>query len=476
MQKQWINGAAGDQAGLVISGSNPATSGSAVSTATGAAGAEIDTANRATATIFSGETVTVNEDLPPTGQTNTGSYISTISCDELGVTVGRGGQAASGVVPDEPVPVLCTVTNTRTSANLILQKMWVNGATPGDVADLSIDGATSGPRFAAATVPPAATGLSIDKASVTLLSGATVNLTEQLGAGNTGSYGSQITCNRPGLTPNADGQGGSFQVPAVPEPVTCTITNTRTSADLILRKTWVNGIGGDSANLTISGSDAATFDSAMSTATGADGSETDTVNQASATIFSGGTVNLAEDLGVGNTGAYTSQIACDQPGLTPDPDGQGGTFQVPTTPVAVTCTITNTRTSAGLILRKTWVNGAAGDTANLTISGSEPATSGSATSTATGADGSETDTANQATATIFSGQTVNLAEDLGVGNTGSYTAADHLRPTRPDPRPRRAGRHPPSADHPRRRHLHNHQPADVQPVDPAEGVGQRRSR
>ena len=296
LQKEWVDGAAGDQAGLVISGSDPATAGSAVSTATGAAGSEIDTGNRATATIFSGETVTVNEDLPPSGQTNTGSYTSTITCDELGIRLGRGGQAASGVVPDDPVPVLCTVTNTRTSASLVLQKAWVNGATD-DTADLSIDGATAGPGFADATVPAGGTGLSIDKATVTLLSGDTVDLAEQLGAGNDGSYTSQITCNRPGLTPDGDGQGGSFQVPAIPEPVTCTITNTRTSASLILQKTWVNGAAGDTADLTVSGSDAATFGSATSTATGAAGSATDTVNRATATIFSGGTVNLAEDAG-----------------------------------------------------------------------------------------------------------------------------------------------------------------------------------
>jgi hypothetical protein len=88
----------------------------------------------------------------------------------------------------------------------------------------------------------------------------------------------------------------------------------------------------------------------------------------------------------------------------------------------VTCTITNTRTSAPLILQKTWVNGAAADTAALAVSGSDPATSGSASSTATGAAGSETDPVNRATATIFSGQTVNLAETLGAGNTGSYTS------------------------------------------------------
>ena len=45
---------------------------------------------------------------------------------------------------------------------------------------------------------------------------------------------------------------------------------------------------------------------------------------------------------------------------------------------------TNTRTSAVLTLQKTWVNGAAGDTAALAVSGSGPATSGSAVSTATG--------------------------------------------------------------------------------------------
>ena len=279
LQKEWVNGAAGDQAGLSISGSDPATSGSAVSTATGAAGSEIDTGNRATATIFSGETVTVNEDLPPSGQTNTGSYISTITCDEMGIQIGRGGQAASGVVPDDPQPVLCTVTNVRTSASLVLQKGWVNGAT-GDTADLSIDGATSGSGFATATVPAGGTGLSIDKAAVTLLSGDTVDLAEQLAPGNTGSYTSQITCNRPGLTADADGRGGSFQVPATPEAVTCTVTNSRTAASLVLRKTWVNGAAGDTADLTISGSDGATFGTATSTATGAPGSETDTANQA----------------------------------------------------------------------------------------------------------------------------------------------------------------------------------------------------
>ena len=196
-----------------------------------------------------------------------------------------------------------------------------------------------------------------------------------LAAGNTGSYTSGIACNRPGLTPDADGRGGTFQVPAVPEAVTCTITNTRTFAQLVLQKTWVNGAAGDTADLTITGPDAPTFGSATSTATGAAGPVTDTANRATAPVFSGGTVDLAEVLGAANTGSYTSGIACDQPGLTPDPDGQGGSFEVPDAPVAVTCTISNGRTSARLMLQKTWMNGAAGDTALLSISGSAPAMS-----------------------------------------------------------------------------------------------------
>ena len=416
LQKEWVNGAAGDQAGLTITGSDPATFGSATSTATGAAGSEIDTGNRATATIFSGETVTVGEDLPPGGVANTGSYTSTISCNPLGIREGRGGQAASGTVPDNPVPVLCTVTNTRTSATLVLQKRWVVGAS-GDTADLSIGGDNAGSGFATATVPDGGTGLSIDKASVTLLSGTSVDLSEVLGAGNTGSYSSEIGCNQPGLTPDADGQGGTYAVPATPVPVTCTISNTRTSASITLQKRWVDGATDDTADLSVTGADVG---SATSTATGAAGSETDTDNQADARVFSGETVDLAEVLGAGNTGSYTSAIACDQPGLDPDANGQGGTFTVPATPVPVTCTITNTRTSAVLILQKEWVNGATDDTADLSVTGSDPGTAGSATSTATGASGSETDTDNQANARVFSGETVDLAEVLGSGNTGTY--------------------------------------------------------
>ncbi len=423
LQKTWVNAAAGDTAALTITGSDAATFGSATSTATGAAGSATDTVNRATAVIFSGGTVDLAEDL---GAGNTGSYTSLIVCDQPGLTPDPDGQGGSYTVPETPIAVTCTITNTRTSAVLTLQKTWVNGAA-GDTAELAVSGsgpATSGSATSTATGAAGSETDTVNQATATVFSGQVVNLAETLGADNTGTYTSQITCDAPGvLTPGADGRAGTYQVPVTPAPVTCTFTNTRTSALLTLQKTWVNAAEGDTAELAVSATDPATSGSATSTATGAAGSETDTVNQATATVFSGQAVDLAETLGAGNTGSYTSQIVCDPAaGLQPDGDGRGGTYQIPGTPVPVTCTITNTRTSATLILQKTWVNGAAGDAAGLAIAVPAPGAPAAAVSTASGATGSETDTAHQASATVFSGQTIALAEALAEDNTGTYTS------------------------------------------------------
>ncbi len=115
----------------------------------------------------------------------------------------------------------------------------------------------------------------------------------------------------------------------------------------------------DTANLSISGADPGTAVSATSVASGASGSETDFGSRVVAPIFAGETVSLVEDLGVGNTGSYTSQITCNpSTGFTAGEGGQGGTYEVPAAPVPVVCTVTNTRTAATLTLQKEWVNGA----------------------------------------------------------------------------------------------------------------------
>ena len=85
----------------------------------------------------------------------------------------------------------------------------------------------------------------------------------------------------------------------------------------------------------------------------------------------------------------------------------------PPTPVDVTCTFINARTSASLILQKAWVNGAAGDTAELTVSGSGARRRpGRPPRPRPAPPGRRPTPVNQATATVFSGQAVNLAEAL----------------------------------------------------------------
>ena len=85
-------------------------------------------------------------------------------------------------------------------------------------------------------------------------------------------------------------------MPAAPEPVTCTITNTRTATTLILQKQWANGAIGDSADLSIDG--ASTAPGAVTATVPASGNGLST-DKATATIRSGDTVDLAETLDAG---------------------------------------------------------------------------------------------------------------------------------------------------------------------------------
>jgi hypothetical protein len=177
--------------------------------------------NQAGARVFSGETVKLGERLRAD---NTGSYNTQISCDQRGLTASGDGRTGSYRVPNMPVAVMCSINNRRTSATLVLQKAWTD-AIKGDTAHLSIDGATSGPGFAIATVPGSGTGLSADKATTVVFSGEIVHVAERPGAGNGESYVSRIRCGQPGLTVGSDGRSGNLHVPPVPVAVTCTVTN-----------------------------------------------------------------------------------------------------------------------------------------------------------------------------------------------------------------------------------------------------------
>lgn len=243
---------------------------------------------------------------------------------------------------------------------VVLQKRWLNGAE-GDTAGLSIDGATVAPGFATST----ASGLpdftdTTNRATAVIEPGAAVALAETLGE-NTGTYTSTIGCDRGVLDP-VPGRTGSFTMPpgfGAADTVTCTFTNTRTQATLELTKVWASSTPGDTADLTIGTEQRGITGPTTSTAPASTTIE--------APIFSGEPVTVVEDFGDDNASSYEALTECTANILDFDEGDFGANFTVPDEPTDVACTITNTAIPARLTLSKVWVNGAPGDTAEMTI-------------------------------------------------------------------------------------------------------------
>jgi len=413
LQKEWIDGAAGDTADLMTAGAN---NGMATSVATGAAGSEVDMTNTVVTLGTPGEVVTFSENL---GFGNTGSYDTSFACtgNTNDPTYTPGATTATLLLDAADTDVTCTFTNTRATSSLTLRKEWVDGAS-GDDSLLDIDGVNDNFIVSTAT---GASGSEIDNTNTAVtvaLSGETVTLSEVLGLINTGTYTTSFACsgNANAATYTPGTLTADLEIDAADTAIVCTYTNTRVSTNLTLQKEWVNGAMNDTADLTIAGAD---NDNNTSTASGAAGSEIDNVNTASTTVLSGETVTLSEMLGGGNSGTYDVTFACTNNNNAPTytPGATTATLEIDAADSGIVCTYTNSRETTTLTLQKEWVDGVMNDTSLLDIAGIE---ADSNTSTATGAAGSEIDNVNTATTTIFSGETVFLTETLGGGNTGSY--------------------------------------------------------
>jgi LPXTG-motif cell wall-anchored protein len=137
--------------------------------------------------------------------------------------------------------------------------------------------------------------------------------------------------------------------------VTCTITNTYVRT-VTVRKTWVNGVNGDKADLVINGATTSPG-KATSTSNGNLGSWTDTGNLATATPAVGTTVSVTEVLPSTNRGIYTSQLTCVD-GNNAQLTVSGGQFLMPST--SVTCTFTNTAVKPTIAVWKTTAGTAGG--------------------------------------------------------------------------------------------------------------------
>jgi hypothetical protein len=312
----------------------------------------------------------------------------------------------------------CEIVNTPNSSGLKLQKAWVDGVQ-GDTALLKLDGENDDSDTSTATG-----GTETDTANtadIIATVGETVTLSETLGGGNGGDYLTSFGCsgstNQPDYTPGATTATLLIDRADANKQIVCTFTNTLNTANLKLRKAWVDAVQGDFVDLGIQGNNSDT-----DTSTAAGGDQTDDVETADVVVLVGETVTLSETPGAGNTGNYSSSLACTGSVNQPNYAAGSKTATLLLAPgdrgKSITCTYTNRLNKASLKLQKAWDGSLAGDTALLNLDGAADDTD---ISTATGTSG--TDTGNTADIVALAGETVVLSETLGDGNAADYAAS-----------------------------------------------------
>jgi hypothetical protein len=170
----------------------------------------------------------------------------------------------------------------------------------------------------------------------------------------------------------------------------------------MLRKVWVNAIGGD--QITVATTGATQNASVTSTSTGNNSTDGTPVAVAVGTQLT----LPAETFGPGTQANYATTVACT--GVTPSGSAPGATFTMPDADVV--CTYTNARKT--LLLRKTWITALAGNTVTLSASGF--ANGGAAGFVSTAQTPNETD--DGAVVSVFAGEVGTLSESAIGGPVG----------------------------------------------------------
>ena len=411
LNKDWGDANAGEVVNLSASATGPAPIGSPIATSSTA-----PTDSGASMTVYSGQSIAFSEAFAVPA--NGGNYTSSVSCVDgqgnpvaSGLTVGALNRSGTLVVGNNPVNVTCTISNTLKQGGVIVQKVWVNGRA-GDQAALSASIGAGTPVQDTSLAPSAPVinpgNETLDNVvAIPAFAGDTVNFSESLGAA-AGLYTTTWSCTNQATT---SGTGTSGSVTITPadagqNSVICTITNTRKTATLELTKHWDSSpLTSDEVRL-----DLGTSGSLDTADSGADGTPNET---ASAVVLVGETYPFAETFTSGDAANYNSSWTCDGAVDTGAP-GISGAVEVTAADAGgtVSCEFLNARKTMTLKLQKAWVNGHAGDTAQLAIDGIND---GGATSTATSTLGTVTDTTHVAIVTAFAGETVALNETVVPG-------------------------------------------------------------
>jgi uncharacterized repeat protein (TIGR01451 family) len=241
-----------------------------------------------------------------------------------GYTVGH--TTSCGTTPQ----TTSTYTITDNDGRVTLRKQWANAAI-GDQATVTLSrGAAVADTLLSGA--GAANELDTDPTPTPVSFGETVTLSESLGTGNIGSYNGAVACTGAADTNLANG----LTIGNGETAIVCTYTNTRRTATLTLRKTWVNAIIDNRVTVSTSGFTANdSFNSRANTA-----NETDT-DGSPLTVRSGETGTIAEVFTTGLASNYAAALACTGNSV----PLAGTSLTIGGTDTAIVCTWTNTRTT-----------------------------------------------------------------------------------------------------------------------------------
>ncbi len=220
-----------------------------------------------------------------------------------------------------------TYTITDNDSPVVLAKTWTNGIV-GDAVSLTMSGGLL-PTTGSSTVGGGATN-----ATMVAVAGNTLTLTEAFTSGAAANYNASIECRRnsDNVVVATSGSGLSRTV-VMPSgtSLTCTWTNARKSATLVVRKTWANAVLANAVTVAASG----LINNASLSSVANSANETDT--NAPVTVYAAESAALSEAFTVGSGANYSQALACTGNGTAL----AGNILTVNPADTAITCTFTN---------------------------------------------------------------------------------------------------------------------------------------
>ena len=265
-----------------------------------------------------------------------------------------------------------TYTITDNDSPVVLAKAWTGGIA-NDAVSLAITGGLV-PTAGSSTV-----GGTTTNATAVAVAGATLTLTEAFTTGAAANYTSSLECRRNSdnaiVATSGTGLSRTVTMPSGTS-LTCTWTNARKSATLVVRKTWVNALTTNAVTVDTSG----LINNASLASVANSANETDT--NAAVTVYAAEAATLAETWSVGSAANYTAALAC-----TGNTTALAGSMlTVNPADTAIVCTFTNSRIAQSLRLAKAWSGATSGHTASATTTGgtANPSFSSTAPTATTG--------------------------------------------------------------------------------------------